>query len=228
MAESPDKSAPATDDAPSPFRKFPWVQLVFCVACLAMTAWTWMRFSYAWNVTSYEFASAVDRGQLGSWLGRYVRLEEMIDTQHPIFILDTRTVSIGFGNGRFHAHAIVRVPYDPRTKRVALKPVGVMEEPVPSVRNSAPERNTVLHCLYGRAGWDSDEPGMIAVDSRASRFHPASIAGIVVGAMGVFIFGLYLRRWVKERRTAFATEHTPACACSRTHADREVAENGKP
>ena len=53
MAETPH----ATDDA-SPFRRrarqgltesgadtpgFPWVQLVFCVACLAMTAWTWME-----------------------------------------------------------------------------------------------------------------------------------------------------------------------------------------
>jgi hypothetical protein len=32
------------------------------------------------------------------------------------------------------------------------------------------------------------------------RFHPASVAGIVVGAMGVFIFGLYLRRWLRERK----------------------------
>jgi len=40
----------------------------------------------------------------------------------------------------------------------------------------------------------------VKIDARRSRFHPASIAGIVVGAMGVFIFGLYLRRWVKERR----------------------------
>ena len=44
MAETPD----VTDASPSPFRRFPWVQLVFCVACLTMTAWTWMRYSYAW------------------------------------------------------------------------------------------------------------------------------------------------------------------------------------
>jgi len=28
------------------------------------------------------------------------------------------------------------------------------------------------------------------------------VAGLVVGAMGVFIFGLYLRRWLRERDSA--------------------------
>jgi len=45
-----------------------------------------------------------------------------------------------------------------------------------------------------------DPRGPFAVDATASRFHPASIAGIVVGAMGIFIFGLYLRRWLRERK----------------------------
>jgi hypothetical protein len=39
----------------------------------------------------------------------------------------------------------------------------------------------------------------LIIDTRISRFHLASVAGLVVGAMGVFVFGLYLRRWVKER-----------------------------
>jgi len=39
----------------------------------------------------------------------------------------------------------------------------------------------------------------------ASRFHPASIAGLLVGAMGCFIFGLYLRRWIIDRK-ALASE----------------------
>jgi hypothetical protein len=36
--------------------------------------------------------------------------------------------------------------------------------------------------------------------ARGSRLHPASVSGLVVAAMGVFVFGLYLRRWAKERR----------------------------
>jgi hypothetical protein len=37
-----------------------------------------------------------------------------------------------------------------------------------------------------------------------SRFHSASVGGLIVGAMGCFIFGLYLRWWLRERR---ATAH---------------------
>jgi hypothetical protein len=33
-----------------------------------------------------------------------------------------------------------------------------------------------------------------------SRLHGASIAGLVVGAMGVFIFGLYFREWLRARK----------------------------
>ncbi|MHC4247934.1 MAG: hypothetical protein ACYS9X_02275 [Planctomycetota bacterium] len=40
----------------------------------------------------------------------------------------------------------------------------------------------------------------VFLDTTASRVHPASVAGIVVGAMGCFIFGLYLRRWLRARK----------------------------
>jgi len=42
----------------------------------------------------------------------------------------------------------------------------------------------------------------IFLDATASRFHPASIAGLVVGAMGVFVFTVALRHWLGERRAA--------------------------
>jgi hypothetical protein len=38
--------------------------------------------------------------------------------------------------------------------------------------------------------------------AEASRFTGASIAGLVVGAMGVFVFTVALRHWLGERRTA--------------------------
>jgi hypothetical protein len=38
------------------------------------------------------------------------------------------------------------------------------------------------------------------LDARASRFHGASIFGLAVGAMGVFVFTLCLRAWLRERR----------------------------
>jgi hypothetical protein len=38
------------------------------------------------------------------------------------------------------------------------------------------------------------------VDATASRLHTASVAGLVVGAMGCLVFGLYLRRWLIDRK----------------------------
>jgi hypothetical protein len=43
-------------------------------------------------------------------------------------------------------------------------------------------------------------PVTLAVDATASRFHPASIAGLVVGAMGAFVFAVALGHWLGERR----------------------------
>ncbi len=57
--------------------------------------------------------------------------------------------------------------------------------------------------LKNTAGDDSFALG--GVDASASRFHGASVAGLVVGAMGCFIFGLYLRRWMRVRK-ALASE----------------------
>jgi len=188
-----------TDNADrSPFRRFPYVQLAFCLACLTVTAWTWMTYSHAWRATSADFEACEALGLLDSWCDRYVRLDEPVEV-HPLLVLEMRTVLTMFGNGRFSAYAVVKLPYDP-LQRAPLKPalarvVGDDSPPAP-----APEPNDTLPHLYGRVGMGDFGPGRITIDGRVSRFHPASIAGIVVGAMGVFIFGLYLRRWAKERR----------------------------
>ncbi|MHC5054819.1 MAG: hypothetical protein ACYTKD_08885 [Planctomycetota bacterium] len=39
----------------------------------------------------------------------------------------------------------------------------------------------------------------LGVDAAASRWTGASVAGLVVGAMGIFIFALHLRRWMRVR-----------------------------
>ena len=44
----------------------------------------------------------------------------------------------------------------------------------------------------------------IDVVTRASRYHPATIAALVVGAMGVFVFTIALRHWLGERRARTA------------------------
>ncbi|MHC4249526.1 MAG: hypothetical protein ACYS9X_10410 [Planctomycetota bacterium] len=57
--------------------------------------------------------------------------------------------------------------------------------------------------IWTRRGGHS--PVWAKVDTAASRFTGASIAGLVVGAMGCFIFGLYLRARLRERK-AFASQ----------------------
>jgi hypothetical protein len=41
---------------------------------------------------------------------------------------------------------------------------------------------------------------LLAIDPAASRWTGASVAGLVVGAMGILIFALHLRRWLGVRR----------------------------
>ena len=166
MADTPDTNAPApaTDDTPSPFRRFPYIQLAFCVACLAMTAWTWMRFSYCWGVT----AKQVEEGCVGFYARVLPDQSGRTRCLRPLVLTKNTTLTIDLpARGR-----VLAVGPD-WSEGLFVIDEGQLMKP------------------YGRA---------VTLATDASRLHPASIAGIVVGAMGVFVFGLYLRRWVKERR----------------------------
>jgi hypothetical protein len=59
-----------------------------------------------------------------------------------------------------------------------------------------------LYIIRGETDTRPPEPWIQTMSVGGSRFHPASVAGLVVGAMGCFIFGLYLRRWLRERKAA--------------------------
>jgi len=173
-----------TDASPSPFRRFPWVQLVFCVACLTMTAWTWMQFSYCWESPLSSLARKADSGSI---TGRYVQVN-------------------GIVNGGWHLKGLAgeflvcsdtwpdsnnqRTPFDAAVilDRTAKGPPEPRNHDALTVAGRVVEVDLVL------------EASLPTIDTTASRLHGASVAGIVVGSMGVFIFGLYLRRWVKERR----------------------------
>jgi hypothetical protein len=43
-------------------------------------------------------------------------------------------------------------------------------------------------------------PGTLCIDTTASRFTGASVAGLVIGAMGASVFAVALRHWLGERR----------------------------
>jgi len=66
-------------------------------------------------------------------------------------------------------------------------------------------QEVVIRGRVEASDWFFIDEEAVRVNATASRFHGASIAGFVVGAMGCFIFGLYLRRWLRERK-ALASE----------------------
>ena len=109
---------------------------------------------------------------------------------------------------------------DGSTTRPAERIVWVTDETgsvrilVPSVQE-APYREGEDTELRGRLtadDWwwvaDLSEKSMsqFALDISASRWHPASVAGLVVGSMGAFIFALYLRGWLRGRRASVAPQ----------------------
>ena len=132
-----------TDDPAKPPR-FPYVAALLCVACVGAAAWTWVRYSYCWDLD----------------------------------------LSIPWGPGaekRFSG-AYVRTYYD------------------------AAVRTGRLHVNNVSDDWLPPNTYEVFVDEDASRLHGASVAGLVVGAMGVFVFAVALRHWLRERRSAMGLE----------------------
>jgi hypothetical protein len=60
-------------------------------------------------------------------------------------------------------------------------------------------------CIMTQCGRAGPDRLVLEIDGIVKQVVPASIAGLVVGAMGCFIFGLYLRAWLRERK-ALASE----------------------
>jgi len=193
-----------TGDAPSPFRRFPWVQLAFCLACLTMTAWTWMRYSYAWEFSRSDCERA--RLYIGVYDGRQTAHVFRPRWPYGRYTVVRGTATEPFGvleNGVYYIHA----PGDDEI----LATVRLHEPADAPVGGKTMDGESKAFCGRLTAPWHEAGPfiatsnrfaSLLVIDTTASRFHPASIAGIVVGAMGCLIFGLYLRRWLRERRAA--------------------------
>ncbi len=181
---------------PEPKRKpprFPYVAALLCAACVGAAAWTWMRFSYCWEVTPIDLhsppvpfrAKYTDHPYFGS----FVRLRGTADGW---------CVQEGTG-GAFHWIALV----PGKTGRCRVR----LAADVPMAQGD--EIDVVGRVILVHAGTCTDDNKILTplcVEPTASRFHPASIAGLVVGAMGVFVFSVALRHWLKERRAVTSLE----------------------
>jgi hypothetical protein len=152
-----------------------------------MTAWTWMRYSYCWELSPGEMSLSNEHRV---WPDRaYVRI------------------------GPTDVHG--------RLKRFAAQDTFFHKEPGASTAESwgitsdtplhlrAPDEVEILRgrlVFFGftddeRFAFDMSEAEMhFLIDTTSHRLTGQSVAGLVVGAMGCLIFGLYLRRRLIDRK----------------------------
>ena len=160
-----------TEPAPTPaFRRFPWIQLAFCIACLTMTGYTWMRFSYAWDVTPYDLHESNPPLATGGWEDFYVRL-------HGV-------AAVGFGHGNGVMHVGVDLPYlvNGRQRTVSVERPVAMADPnvhkrVGALVADVQGEESPLWAGKASAGRVVPSQSMPTVDTRSHRFTGASVAG---------------------------------------------------
>ena len=185
------------DDSAKPPR-FPYVAALLCAACVGAAAWTWMRYSYAWEMRPTDLRVREQTGSSdgplsmkvdGSYIDVYFdnscanMFVTMKGTYFSESTSDTQYFYIFDGDvskGQWNIDLLTPPPGPPRQlSRVALKGRLLL-------RRSANMK-------------------ILRLDPNASRFHGGSIAGLVVGAMGLFVLTLALRHWLGER-TKFREE----------------------
>jgi hypothetical protein len=164
------------------FRRFPWIQLAFCIACLTMTAWTWMRFSYCWEVRLRDLVRPLPDYGTWQWPNDvYARLSGGAVAARSLALEKSR----GFCQ--------VIDPADDDSPQVVVHSSASASKLYYEQTEFVGRLSADMLAINAQRFW-------VLSASRFSRFHPASTAGLLVGTMGVFIFALYLRRWLAERR----------------------------
>ncbi len=176
-----------------------------------------MRYSYAWDVRLPEIC-AVDDNVLWDGLdapphpleGQYVRLRGVVQGASYVMGWD------GAGATEKGSGTLDIVLYAVSDRLWRGRQIDAV---VPETRwaDEAEEWLSVRDCGKGAKNREVEFVGRfirhdglpggsetplqhVVVDTTASRFTGASIAGLVVGAMGVFVFAVALRHWLGERR----------------------------
>jgi hypothetical protein len=136
-----------------------------------------MRYSYRWDVTAEDVWGATlpepAHDRCWPYGRRHVRLRGAVRVEHPYVLkgyAPSEVVTVTLANGR-SLRGYVKRGWPVNEGR---------EQWLPS-RLVMWERRPFVAIGYGRLTGES-------------------VSGLVVGAMGVFIFGLYLRAWLRERK----------------------------
>jgi hypothetical protein len=154
-----------------------------------MAAWLWMNFSYVWEVTPLDLHSPpapfLEKSVANPYFGSYVHL---------------RGTAAGWcvqeGNGGAF-HWLAFVPGKIGGCRVRLAADVPMAE-----GDKIDVVGRVIRVYGGPSTTDLRIKIPLCVEPTASRFHLASVVGIIIGAIGCVILGLHLARWLRERTTA--------------------------
>ncbi|MHC4200654.1 MAG: hypothetical protein ACYSU0_11735 [Planctomycetota bacterium] len=168
-----------SDDPSKPLR-FPFVAAVLCAACLGMATWTWMQYSCVHKVT-LDWIHRTHGQAAYAFAETYVEVEG--------HLLKTGSLN-DFGwleRGTDRSQYASFVVWDPvnQLREFSSGPI-VLRGRIFTERPGHPPRGRPV-VLNG-------------IDVTSSRLTGASVAGLVVGAMGVFVFTVALRHWLGERR----------------------------
>ena len=164
---------PETEGNPARPSRFPWAAALLCAASLGAAAWTWMRYSYAWGVRPGDLwvLDRVGSRADSAYAGRYVTLRGLLVRNYG------EAVFMECGTGHVVTASL------PGGQELAQTADGEASVSGRVSRNDYPKTYYIFPF----------------VDVAASRLHGASITGLIVGAMGVAVFVMCLRTWVKER-----------------------------
>ena len=186
-------------EADAPRRpRFPWVALALCLASVGAAAWTWMRYSFAWDTTLADIENNAPAGRQGRWPDlAYVQFEAVMGC---FCFVDS---------GSAIAQCTIR---DPGSKLAAailsLPHAGSRPLPQPGAQITCRGR---IHCSEVPIMGMASVRKLIEVDAIGGRFTGASIAGLVVGAWGAFVFTSALIHWRTRRRECAAQIEEARC-----------------
>ena len=215
---------PSCVGPPSSHARFPWAPALLCAACLGMSAWTWMRYSYCWDISVRDLPRAPEGVHLGLaphlvkadarpsreaslravWPGavaddrmrhRYVR------SKGRVLSVPVPCLSIGLGGAREVSIETVDVSDGVGAPlRILVPPARVSPY---RVGEDVAFRGRLVLSEFWWVGVAGIAP--LSLDTSAGRWHPASVGGLAVGTMGALVFALYLRGWLRGRRSTPAT-----------------------
>lgn len=175
-----DPADPADPDAPE-WPRFPYAVGAFTLACVVCAAWLWIACSYRRDMT-------------------------LPARPPPVLAMPflEKPEAVPFVRRPLSSYVRLRgVVVDPLVETGAPL-VSFLPDVVVGMRAARDPGEGVL-VVHGRHRWDyrlGDGPGetVPVIDTMAGRWVPESVSGLVVAAMGAFVFALYFRKWLAERR----------------------------